>query len=279
MKKQSGFTLIELLVVIAIIALLLAIVMPALSAVKEQAKKTICKTRMKGLGTAALVYTTEHNGYLPQPSGGNLLNNFDKAKYAADYYSYHGNSPTGPSGIGYLYNEGLIESTDSDQAYCPTISNFFGSRMPAGGWDSGGNPAHPNWIGKSSLAVSGSLTFEPQHEKNMNVDWLNQRTTIGTRMLGGIFNGKRYGYFKVEDATMKGQRAFFADVWASMGTGGTFWRSAYDDIPHKSGKRRALNTWYLDGSAESVIIEEDHFRDDGGTMYLNEQTTWSNLLD
>jgi len=42
MRKQDGFTLIELLVVIAIIALLMAILMPALQRVKSQAKATVC---------------------------------------------------------------------------------------------------------------------------------------------------------------------------------------------------------------------------------------------
>jgi len=42
MHKRQGFTLIELLVVIAIIALLMAILMPALQKVKEQGRKIVC---------------------------------------------------------------------------------------------------------------------------------------------------------------------------------------------------------------------------------------------
>jgi len=56
MKKKKGFTLIELLVVIAIIAMLLAILMPALNKVKRLAQRLVCATNLKGLGTAMLVY-------------------------------------------------------------------------------------------------------------------------------------------------------------------------------------------------------------------------------
>lgn len=66
-SNKKGFTLIELLVVIAIIALLLSIIIPALSKVKEQAKSTICKTRLKELILAVHVYESE-TGSLPMNS-------------------------------------------------------------------------------------------------------------------------------------------------------------------------------------------------------------------
>ena len=47
MTKKEGFTLIELLVVIAIIAILMAILMPALSRVKEQGKRATCLSNLK----------------------------------------------------------------------------------------------------------------------------------------------------------------------------------------------------------------------------------------
>jgi len=62
MKKLNAFTLIELLVVIAIIALLLAILMPALRAVKDQARKTVCNVHIGGLGLALRMYVDDHDG-------------------------------------------------------------------------------------------------------------------------------------------------------------------------------------------------------------------------
>ena len=52
MNKRSGFTLIELLVVIAIIAVLMAILMPALNRVREQGKRAVCLSNVKQLGLA-----------------------------------------------------------------------------------------------------------------------------------------------------------------------------------------------------------------------------------
>lgn len=59
--KKKGFTLIELLVVIAIIAMLMAILMPALSKVKKIAARVVCGTNLKGLGTAQTVYANDYD--------------------------------------------------------------------------------------------------------------------------------------------------------------------------------------------------------------------------
>jgi prepilin-type N-terminal cleavage/methylation domain-containing protein len=62
-KSTSGFTLIELLVVIAIIALLMAILIPALSVAKQQAGSSVCLMNEKQLVLAWLMYA-ENNDYV-----------------------------------------------------------------------------------------------------------------------------------------------------------------------------------------------------------------------
>lgn len=78
-QKVSAFTLIELLVVIAIIAILMGILMPALSAVKKQARAVVCMGNQRGLITAYLAYANESEGRL---ANSNTWPNHPGAVYA-----------------------------------------------------------------------------------------------------------------------------------------------------------------------------------------------------
>ena len=65
MRKIKGFTLIELLVVISIIALLIAILLPALQRVRKQARAVVCQTNLKQWGTILGLYVEENRARLP----------------------------------------------------------------------------------------------------------------------------------------------------------------------------------------------------------------------
>ena len=64
--KRSGFTLIELLVVMAIIAILAAMLMPALQRAREAARRTSCLNNLKEFGTALSMYRSDHDEIPPQ---------------------------------------------------------------------------------------------------------------------------------------------------------------------------------------------------------------------
>ena len=68
--QKKAFTLIELLVVIAIIALLMAVLMPALSRAREQGKRAVCMSHLKQMQLAWIIYCDENDGSIVNGNAG-----------------------------------------------------------------------------------------------------------------------------------------------------------------------------------------------------------------
>ncbi|MFC1764519.1 DUF1559 domain-containing protein [Planctomycetota bacterium] len=121
-NKKRAFTLIELLVVIAVIAVLMGILMPALSAARNQAKRTVCGSNCKQIGVAMHMYaeawdgkmlpTTTANGAVtndPMPWTGVVVYSPGHPDNQGDVYA--------PMHLAILHEENLIE--DPKVFYCP----------------------------------------------------------------------------------------------------------------------------------------------------------------
>ncbi len=76
-KSLPAFTLIELLVVISIIAILIAILLPALYMARQEGDSIVCTSNLQQLGTAAMEFAQAHNGLLQPDSDAHLVDNID----------------------------------------------------------------------------------------------------------------------------------------------------------------------------------------------------------
>ena len=65
MRGRTGFTLVEVLIVLALITLLAALLYPAISRVRDEARCTACASNLRQMAAAALVYANEHGGQFP----------------------------------------------------------------------------------------------------------------------------------------------------------------------------------------------------------------------
>ncbi len=124
MSKLRAFTLIELLVVISIIAILMAIMMPALSKVRNQALYIVCQSNLKNYGAAGIMYLQDNESKFP--------NSFtwlhaDGAKSVTDSCAWHN--------ANYLANGTLWPYLKaSDTHMCPQfrrLAKSMGCRDPA----------------------------------------------------------------------------------------------------------------------------------------------------
>ena len=137
--NKRGFTLIELLVVIAIIAVLMGVLMPALSKVKKQARFIFCRSNLKQYGISTRMYLDQNDDKFPDPqkwlyNTNEFINNcawHDESKQA--------------NGVLWEYLK------DKDVHVCPTFSVIARTR------------------GAEHTGHNNSIPINPQYSYSMNV--------------------------------------------------------------------------------------------------------------
>jgi hypothetical protein len=138
-RTQERFTLIELLTVIMIIAVLIAMLLPALHRTRESARRASCASNQHQIGIAAFLYAKNSNFYMPPaapvigPGWGQWLSYYRRRR---------------PVGLGYLWEAGYVDS--GEVFYCPSWRHPVceyggGSDGRRGGFPKPGNAGPRDW--------------------------------------------------------------------------------------------------------------------------------------
>ena len=154
LSPAHSFTLIELLVVIEIIAILAAILLPALNSAREIGRTASCVSTVKQLGTATLMYSSDFEDYPPN----SLLYCYDKAKERW----HHLIAP-------YLGEDKNRTTTPPEILHCPSVA---GDQVPKDYWDTNYGM---NWL-------FGSTYMKSAGEKPMKL--IQVKTPSGVVLMG-----------------------------------------------------------------------------------------------
>ena len=218
--KRAGFTLIELLVVIAIIAILAALLMPALERARTSARNVQCINQMRRLNLALNSYLTDNNETMPWVRSGGNPSTCQTSPFAA--------LPTGEhlSGFGLIINAGYVEL--AEMFYCPDT-------IVTGGWGSDPTQGRLNRI----KTLFANVAAETDTRVDYNLGWWGGAPTVD-QFQSGVGFGRATG----------GRRAEF---WIADGHG--IFPYYYTKISHNYGK--FCNVGRINGAVQTIVDWQD----------------------
>jgi prepilin-type N-terminal cleavage/methylation domain-containing protein/prepilin-type processing-associated H-X9-DG protein len=142
-EPQRGFTLVELLVVIAIIGILIALLLPAVQAARESARRTQCLNKLKQLALGLANYESAYKKYPPgtinENPGNSMIDPGDDPNGrngSGGFLPYTGNNPFGNIGIGgpwicyllaYIEEDVMFDYFKRIEAERPDVVDWFGN--------------------------------------------------------------------------------------------------------------------------------------------------------
>jgi prepilin-type N-terminal cleavage/methylation domain-containing protein/prepilin-type processing-associated H-X9-DG protein len=176
-RQTNAFTLIEVLVVIAIIAMLVAILLPALGQSKEQARRAVCGSNLRQIITATQMYAEKYKGFVPFS-----LPEFNASLTWIAYQRFH--LPYGYVHLGLLYGGKLIPSPSI--LYCSS-NELYPHTYPMG-WNtfSAGGGIEQRATGYM-YAIAGQIDRYPKGERlNPRLVDLKREALVSCMFLGKV---------------------------------------------------------------------------------------------
>jgi prepilin-type N-terminal cleavage/methylation domain-containing protein len=184
--RRSAFTLIEMLVVVAIIAVLAALLLPALRRAREQASRVHCMSNLRQQGIAIYMYTNDNKGNLPHGdwTDGNYNSSYSLAQqmllvdrytagnakvWCCPQYTRFGGAPDSDAGWRSAANLG--------GGYAHRMPSMYGVAGPYFGLLVSGDPWHAAWF-KEHLPNMGFAWPHDHHVKINRLDKVKGRWVL-----------------------------------------------------------------------------------------------------